>query len=128
MAAGLESAGANAVGAEQFGDSLGLGGFGASWAGEGERPWVDAPASIRTRTVAIQSGCGLVFGRNPLPMTAHSRAGLPPTARPAHLGASALAVEQEPDHGGASGESGGVQRGGSAVVAADVDGEVRGPA
>jgi hypothetical protein len=51
--------------------------------------------------VAIQSGCGLVFVRR-LRVCA--------------------AVEQEPDHGGASGVGGGVQRGG-AVVAADVDGE-----
>jgi hypothetical protein len=34
--------------------------------------WVEAPASIRSRTVATQSGRGLVTGLSPLPTTAQS--------------------------------------------------------
>jgi len=38
--------------------------------------WVEAPASMRIRTVAIQSGRGLVTGFSPLPTTAQSSGGL----------------------------------------------------
>src|SRR5260370_26263739 len=77
----------------------GLGGLGSSE--DSVRPSHEAPASIRVRTIATQSGPGLCLGRSPLPTAAQSRGGaVPGGVVGLDVGA---AVQQEPDGLGAAG-------------------------
>src|ERR1700756_4296966 len=66
--------------------------------GDSSKLSVDAPASSRIRTVAAQSGSGLVCGRSPLPTLAPSSGVLSPGMSRASISAAGVEGEAKVEH------------------------------